>query len=64
MGNGNGVRTSDRVFVDRMGYRLRKPKRGDLIVFATSEIQEIARRTPSDTEIYYLKRLIGLPGGT
>lgn len=55
--------TPDHVVVDRLAYRFSEPRRGDLIVFATSSIQGIPRHENSG-EIYYIKRLVGLPGET
>ena len=55
--------TPDHVIVDRFSYRISPPKRGDLIVFATSQISGIQH--PADStgeEVFYFKRLVGLPG--
>jgi signal peptidase I len=55
--------TPDHVIVDRLSYRVSPPKRGDLIVFATSQISGIQH--PADStgeEVFYIKRLVGLPG--
>lgn len=41
----------DYLIIDKLSYRLQKPKRGDIIVF----------HPPFDKNIYYIKRLIGLP---
>lgn len=51
----------DHVVVNRSAYWFGKPKRGDLLVFGTSEIDGISRLTQSE-EVYYIKRLVGLPG--
>lgn len=40
----------DNLIVDKMSYRFREPKRFDVIVF------------PYEEEVYYIKRIIGLPG--
>jgi len=40
------------LIVDELSYRLRDPKRGEVIVF----------RSPTSPEDFYLKRVIGLPG--
>ncbi len=44
--------TGQFLMVDRLSYRFEKPKRGDVIVF----------QYPNDPSIYYIKRIIGLPG--
>lgn len=61
---GMGGGTSDHVVVDRLAYQIAKPRRGDLIVFATSQIPSIYSRgtRPSGAEVYYTMRLVGLPG--
>lgn len=42
------------ILIDKASYRLHQPSRGDVIVF----------RNPRDTSIYFIKRVIGLPGET
>lgn len=42
----------DYLLVDEISYRFREPERGDVIVF----------RSPQDESLYYIKRVIGLPG--
>jgi signal peptidase I len=42
----------ERLMVDKLTYRYREPKRGEIVVF----------RYPSDTRRKYIKRVIGLPG--
>ncbi|MDE2037953.1 MAG: signal peptidase I [Patescibacteria group bacterium] len=44
--------TGQFLIVDRLTYDFEKPQRGDVIVF----------RFPDDPSIYYIKRIIGLPG--
>lgn len=46
--------TSQFLIVDRLSYRFEKPERGDVIVF----------QYPSNPKIFYIKRIIGLPGET
>ena len=44
--------TGSRVIGNRLAYHKESPKRGDIIIF----------RFPDNPNIYYIKRLIGLPG--
>ncbi|MEK7642083.1 MAG: signal peptidase I [Patescibacteria group bacterium] len=46
--------TGQFLIVDRVSYRFGEPKRGDVIVF----------EYPNNPSIYYIKRIIGLPGET
>jgi signal peptidase I len=57
------VSAGDHLFVDRLTYNFRKPKRGEIIVFATAGIPEERRGNfgiPGDQ--FYIKRLVGLGG--
>src|SRR3989344_9006768 len=42
----------DYLVIDEVSYRLKKPERGEVIVF----------HYPGDGNFYYIKRIIGLPG--
>lgn len=44
----------DYLIVDELSYRLHAPERGDVIIF----------RYPGNPSIFYIKRIIGLPGET
>lgn len=46
--------SGDYLIIDQLTYRFEEPKRGDVVVF----------RYPNDTKIFYIKRIIGLPGET
>jgi len=46
--------TGQFLIVDRLTYDFSKPKRGDVIVF----------KYPNDPSVYYIKRIVGLPGET
>lgn len=48
----------DHLFVDRLTYNFRPPKRGEIIVFETTGIQNLTQ------DQFYIKRLVGLPGET
>jgi signal peptidase I len=54
------ARFSDRVLANRLIYRVRDPKRGEIIVFETPP----AARTRCGAGGTFVKRLIGLPGET
>lgn len=42
----------DYIIIDKFSYHFQKPKRGDVIVL----------KPPFDSKVYYIKRIIGLPG--
>lgn len=46
--------TGQFLVVDRVSYRLSDPQRGDVIIF----------QYPNNPDLYYIKRIIGLPGET
>lgn len=50
----NTIMTNDRVIGSRLSYRLGDPERGDIVIF----------RFPDNEKIFYVKRIIGLPGET
>ena len=50
------VTAGDHVFVERLSYRFRRPKRGDIVVFNTDGIMGLPQNT------CYIKRIVGLPG--
>ncbi|MBC5707713.1 signal peptidase I [Hungatella hominis] len=52
----NTIMTGDRVIGSRLSYRFSDPKRGDIVIFHFPD-------DPTGT-IYYVKRIIGLPGDT
>lgn len=45
-------KNSDYLIIDQLSYRFAEPSRGDVIVF----------RYPNDPSVFYIKRVIGLPG--
>lgn len=49
----------DHIFVDRFTYHFRKPKRGEVIVFDTSDIEKIPEQSRGK---FYIKRLVGISG--
>lgn len=50
--------TGDHIFVDKVTYNFRKPKRGEVIVFTTEGIRGL------DQDKFYIKRCVGLPNET
>ncbi len=55
------VSAGDHLFVDRLTYNFRLPRRGEIVVFATAGIPEDRRElygVPGDQ--FYIKRLVGL----
>ncbi len=59
------VSAGDHLFVDRVSFNFRPPKRGEIIVFETKGIPEEERaffNIPDDQ--FYIKRLVGLGGET
>lgn len=54
------LKSGDHLFVNRLTYCFREPKRGDVIVFVTDDLE-----SPPEGDFggrYYIKRLVGLPG--
>ena len=51
----------DHIFVDRFTYHFRRPQRGEVIVFDTTEIDRLPEGSRGK---FYIKRLIGLGGDT
>lgn len=47
-------KSGDYLIVDQLTYHFNEPKRGDVVVF----------KYPNDPRIFYIKRIIGLPGET
>src|SRR5947208_5920588 len=57
------VQSGDHLFVDRLSYNFRTPKRGEIIVFETKGIPEERRdRFGIPGDQFYIKRLVALGG--
>ncbi len=56
------VDTGDQVFVDKFTYNFRLPRRQDVFVFSTRDIQGIPIADPMVKSEFYIKRLAGVPG--
>ena len=48
------IMAGDRVIGNRLAYKTANPQRYDIVIF----------RPPDDESVYYIKRIIGLPGDT
>lgn len=60
----NSFRDGNYLIIDEVSYRFKTPNRGDVIVFkAPAAALTLQKVDPSKT-IYYIKRVIGLPGET
>jgi signal peptidase I len=53
------TRVGDHIFVDKLAYRLRAPRRGEIVVFYAEGIERIPLSLQSK---FFVKRLVGLPG--
>lgn len=55
----SGITTAgDHVFVDKVVWNFRQPRRGEIMVFSTENIPTLPKGT------HYIKRLVGMPGET
>ena len=55
------VHAGDHLFVDRLTYNFRPPRRGEIVVFDTHDITGLP---PDQQNTFYIKRLVGLGGET
>lgn len=53
------LQIDDRLIIDKIGYRLQSPKRGDIVVFSPTE--GLLQNNPRLKDAF-IKRVIGLPG--
>ena len=58
------IETGDQVFVDKLTYHFRAPRRDDVFVFRTTGITGIPMSDPNVRSQFYIKRLAGVPGDT
>ncbi len=57
------IDSGDLVLVDKFSYNFRKPKRGEVFVFNTIDIEGIQKRSGEQgAGSHYIKRLCGVPG--
>jgi len=54
----------DHLFVERLSLYLSPPKRGDVMVFNTEDLEVRGTKLSALSGYYYIKRLVGLPGDT
>jgi signal peptidase I len=54
------VDTGDQVLVDKISYHFRQPKRGEVFVFSTKNIEGIKVPEEQGSQ-HYIKRLVGVP---
>ncbi|MFH0755622.1 MAG: signal peptidase I [bacterium] len=52
------------LIINEIFYRFKEPKRGDVIVFKAPPPTLILQNLPINKTIYYIKRIIGVPGDT
>lgn len=58
------VTIGDHLFVERLSLYLCPPKRGDVMVFNTENLEVLGTKLSDISGYYYIKRLVGLPGDT
>jgi len=51
------LQINDRLVIEKITYRFRKPERGEVIVFSPPAVAAVP-----DSSLVYIKRVIGLPG--
>lgn len=51
------LQINDRLIIEKLSYRFRKPERGEVVVFNPPNVAAVP-----DSSLVYIKRLIGLPG--
>ena len=60
----NTLQNGNYLIIDEISYRFEDPKRGDVVVFKTPPKGLELQKLPLDKTVYYIKRIIGLPGET
>lgn len=58
----NTLHDKDNLIVDKVTYRFSDPKRFDIVVFPGPDPNAMNGQKKSNKTIYYIKRIIGLPG--
>jgi len=60
----NTFHNGNYLIVDEISYRFEQPKRGDVIVFKVPPKGLALEHEATSSTVYYIKRIIGLPGET
>jgi signal peptidase I len=60
----NTFQNGNYLIVNEISYRFEEPKRGEVIVLKAPASALDVQKLPSTKTIYYIKRIIGLPGET
>lgn len=60
----NTLQNGNYLIIDEISYRFEEPKRGDVVVFKTPPKGLELQKLPLNKTVYYIKRVIGLPGET
>lgn len=60
----NTFQNGNYLIIDEVSYRFTEPKRGEVLVFKVPPKGLELQRLPLTKTVYYIKRIIGLPGET
>jgi signal peptidase I len=60
----NTFQSGNYLIINEISYRFNEPKRGEVIVFKVPASGLALQKLPSTKTVYYIKRVIGLPGET
>ncbi len=60
----NTFKDGSYLIIDEISYRFNEPQRGDVVIFKVPEEGLALQHQNLDKTVYYIKRVIGLPGET
>jgi len=60
----NTFKDGSYLIIDEISYRFNEPQRGDVVIFKVPEEGLALQHQDLDKTVYYIKRVIGLPGET
>ena len=60
----NTFQNGNYLIIDEISYKFKEPERGEVIVFKTPPKGLELQKLPITKTVYYIKRIIGLPGET